>query len=442
MQTVLIAGAGKSSSALIEYMLHNARRKWKVVVMDSSAEMIAEKLNGHPKGEGVVVDIHNEKQRQKLVQDSDIVISMMPHALHIILAKDCIKFKKNLITASYVSSEMKAMDEEARKAGVLFMCEMGLDPGIDHMSASSLMNSIHRIAGIVKSFKSTCGGLVAPESDDNPWHYKISWNPQNIVLAGKEGAVWLENGKTHELEYKEIFSNSRKVVINGIGNLAAYPNRDSMKYLALYDLDEVKTFSRTTLRYPQFIKGWNIIVKAGLTDETDKFNVAETTFADWIASKTGAENDDTLRQNFKKKLNVEDKEMKLLEWLRIFENRQINANGFCSSAEILQTLLEERWKMKPLDKDMVLMQHQLEYERRGVTTKLTATLKLEGENRQNSAMAKCVGLPMAILAKKILLGEINVAKLTGVKIPTQPEIYVPVLKELKKYGVEFTEEIE
>jgi saccharopine dehydrogenase-like NADP-dependent oxidoreductase len=442
MQTVLIAGAGKSSSALIAYMLNHARQQWKVVVMDANVEMIADKLNGHSKGEAAVIDVYNEKDRSRLVESADIVVSLMPPDLHILLAKDCIKYKKNLITSSYVSDEMRAMDREVREAGLLFMCEMGVDPGIDHMSANSIIHGVQRIAGRIKSFKSVCGGLVAPESDDNPWHYKISWNSKNVVLAGKAGASWLENGRTCSLDYQNLFSQQKKIKIDGIGPLVAYPNRDSLKYLDLYDLPDVKTFVRSTLRHPSYMKGWNTVVAAGLTDEHDRFDAEEATFAGWIAAKTGVDNDHHLRANFQKKWQVEDKEMKLFDWLRIFENRLINVKGTCSSATILLSLLEERWKMKPTDKDLVVMQHQIDYERKGRFTKLTSTLVVKGTDRHYSAMAKTVGLPMAILAEKILKSEINISRLKGVHIPVMPEIYVPVLKALKKNGIEFIEDIE
>jgi saccharopine dehydrogenase (NADP+, L-glutamate forming) len=442
MLTVLIAGAGKSSAHLIDYMLSNAKQKWRVVVMDSNPEMIAEKLNGNPKGEAAVIDINDDHARQQLVKNADIVLSLMPPHLHYLLAKDCLKFKKNLITSSYVSEEIKALDEEAKKAGISMMCEMGLDPGIDHMSANAIIHGVQRIAGSIQSFKSYCGGLVAPESDDNPWHYKISWNPRNIVLAGKQGAVWLENGKQHEASYEQLFSGSKKIKVNDLGSLSYYPNRDSLKYLELYSLPEIKTFMRATLRHPAFMKGWDLVIKAGLVNETDQFPADNSSYADWTATLLGVANDDKLRENFKKKLGADEKEMKQMDWLGLFDNRRINGVGQLSSADILQTLLEERWKMKALDKDMVVMQHQIDYERKGVLVKLTSTMIVTGDNRQYSAMSKTVGLPMAILAKKILLQEISTKNITGVHIPVMPEVYVPILKELKKNGIEFLETIE
>lgn len=442
MLTVLIAGAGKSSAHLIDYMLSNAKQKWRVVVMDANPEMIAEKLNGNPKGEAAVIDIHDENARQNLVKNADIVLSLMPPNLHFLLAKDCLKFRKNLITSSYVSDDIRALDAEVRNAGISFMCEMGLDPGIDHMSANAIIHGVQRIAGSIQSFKSYCGGLVAPESDDNPWHYKISWNPRNIVLAGKQGAVWLENGKEQHASYEQLFGGNKKIKVAGLGSLAYYPNRDSLKYLDLYNLPDIKTFMRATLRHPAFMKGWDIVIKAGLVNENDQFSADNSSYADWTAHMLGVANDDGLRDNFKKRFEADEKEMKQMDWLGLFDNRRINGVGMLSSADILQTLLEERWKMKALDKDMVVMQHQIDYERKGVLVKLTSAMIVTGDSRQYSAMSKTVGLPMAILAKKILLQEISTKNITGVQIPVMPEVYVPVLKELKKNGIEFVEIIE
>lgn len=439
MLKVLIAGAGKSSSHLIDYMLSNAKQKWRVIIMDSNPEMIAEKLAGHPKGEAAVIDVKDDNARQALVKQADIVLSLMPPDLHYLLAKDCIKFKKNLITSSYVSDDIRALDEEAKNAGITMMCEMGLDPGIDHMSSNAIIHGVQRIAGSIQSFKSFCGGLVAPESDDNPWHYKISWNPKNIVLAGKKGAEWLENGKTLEAKYEQLFASNKKIKVDGVGPLGYYPNRDSLKYIDLYNLEDVKTFMRATLRHPSFTKGWDVVIKAGLVNETDSIVVDNISYADWVAKTIGGTNDDSLRSFFKSKCGADDKEMKQMDWLGLFDNRRINGTGSMSSSEILQLLLEEKWKMKALDKDMVVMEHQIEYERRGTLINLTSTMVVTGESRQHSAMSKTVGMPIAILAKKILLQEISTRNILGVQIPVMPDVYVPVLKELKKSGIEFTE---
>jgi saccharopine dehydrogenase-like NADP-dependent oxidoreductase len=441
MLKVLVAGAGKSSAHVINYLLDNAKQKWKVIVMDANAEMIDDKIDGHPKGEAAVIDIENEEARQALVKEADIVVSLMPAHLHFLLAKDCIKFKKNLITSSYVSEDMKTLHQEAVEAGVSFMCEMGLDPGIDHMSASSLIHGIQRIAGAVQSFKSYCGGLVAPESDTNPWHYKISWNPRNIVLAGKQGAVWLENNKESQSDYTQLFSNNKKIKVDGVGSLSYYPNRDSLKYLDIYQLQDVKTFMRATLRHPGFMKGWDAVVSLKLTSESDSYEMGQLTYAQWLSQKCDL-NAENVIEKFRTKYHLEDKVFKQLEWLGIFDDKKIPLSGKASSADILQTLLVEKWKLKSTDKDLVVMQHQLEYERKGVITKVTSSLVVTGDNSKFSAMSKTVGLPMGILAKKILLNEISTKNILGVHIPVMPDVYVPVLKELKKYGVEFIETIE
>jgi len=442
MKTVLIAGAGKSSTFVIDYMLQNAKNLWRVIVMDSNPEAVAEKISGHPKGEAAIININDDAKRKELVKKSDIVISLMPPHLHIKLAKDCLEFGKNLITSSYMSDEMKALHEEAVQKGLIFMCEIGLDPGIDHMSACKLIHSIRKISGDIISFKSYCGGLVAPESDDNPWKYKISWNPRNVINAAKSGAVWLENGKVIEQDYETIYENFKKVKIdNEFNSLAYYANRDSLKYIDLYELDGIKTFMRATLRYPQFMKGWNYIIKANLTDEHDEFIVDGNFYNDWLSWKTGLPNDANLKANFAKKYNVDEKSLKQFEWLGIFEKKPIYENKKFTSADILQMLLEEKWQMRPMDKDMIIMSHQVEYERKGTITKLNSTLIVKGDNRNYSAMAKTVGLPMGILAKRILMGE-NFRGLKGVVIPIQPEVYVPILKELKKYDIDFVETIE
>ena len=438
MKTILVAGAGKSSACLISYLLNNARQEWKVVVMDASGDAIAEKLGNHPKGKAAVIDVMNEEARQSLVKEADLVVSVMPPSLHILLAKDCLKFKKHLITSSYVSPEIQAMDEEVRKAGLLFMCEMGLDPGIDHMSAMHIIHSIQKIAGDIKSFKSYCGGLIAPESDDNPWHYKISWNPRNIVMAGKAGAEWLENGKVQKIGYEDLYVNNKKIKVDGVGSLSYYPNRDSLKYLELYNIEQIKTFMRATLRHPAFSKAWSYVVRMDLTNENDRFDATKKSFADWMAFKTELPNDENLKQAVGDKFYMDDKVLKAVDWLGLFDNnKMINREGFVSSADLMQDILEEKWKLNVFDKDMVVMQHQVEYERRGVPVKLTSNLVVKGENRLYSAMAKTVGLPMAILAKRILQDGLPSPKLVGVHIPVMPEVYVPVLKELKKNDMEF-----
>jgi len=443
MKNILIAGAGKSSSYLIEYLLKNSKSDWRIVVMDASADAIAEKLKNHPRGVAAVIDVANEAERQPLVAEADIVLSILPAHLHYLIAQDCLKYKKHLITSSYVAPEIKAMHEQVQEAGLMFMCEMGLDPGIDHMSAMSIIHSIQKIAGNILSFKSFCGGLVAEESDDNPWHYKISWNARNIVLAGKAGAEWVEGGHIQKMEYSQLYNNCKKIKVDGVGSLAYYPNRDSLKYLRQYGIeDEIQTFMRATLRHPAFTKAWNYVVKMGLTDDSDQYDTSNMTYADWLSKKTGIAIAEGWIAQVAEQYGIDAKSLKMMEWLDLFDiRRNIKRKAQQSSADIMQDLLEEKWKLNILDKDLVVMQHQVSYERKGIIAHLTSNLVVKGENSVYSAMAKSVGLPMAILARKIINDGVPSKKLHGVHIPVMPEVYVHVLKELKKNGIEFIDTI-
>lgn len=441
MHTILVAGAGKSSIYLIHYLLsHAPRHKWKIIVADGSADAIAEKINDSPFAEMAVIDITNENERTPLVKRADLVVSLMPPHLHIHLAKDCLQHKKNLITSSYISPEMKAMDKEVKEAGLMFMCEMGLDPGIDHMTANQIIHSIQRVASTITSFKSYCGGLVAPESDDNPWHYKFSWNPKNVITAGAGGATYLEKGKEVHIPYDKLFENNKKIKVDGLGSLAYYPNRDSLRYLELYDTPEIKTFIRATLRHSSFCKGWDAVIRMGLTDEKNSIDTAGKTYADWITQVSEHKNGVSLKQHVNSKYQVEDeKVLAMLEWLGIFDDQPIKLQKG-SSADILLELLLDKWEMKPQEKDMVVMQHEVEYLHRGTKIKLTSAMVLKGENREYSAMAKTVGLPMAVLARMVMTNKINPPK--GVLIPNMPSVYRPVLTELQHHGIHFTEKVE
>jgi saccharopine dehydrogenase (NADP+, L-glutamate forming) len=357
------------------------------------------------------------------------------------LAKDCLDFKKNLITSSYISPEMRAMDAAVKEAGLMFMCEMGLDPGIDHMTASELVYSIQKLAGQLTSFKSYCGGLIAPESDDNPWHYKFSWNPRNIITAGADGAHFMEHSEEKVLPYQQLFHNNPQIAVDGLGELAYYPNRDSLKYLSIYDLPNVQTFLRATLRHPDFCKGWHAIVRLGLTSMEDRVLTAGRTYSAWVADKTGFTGNGSLVEHVANILQVpaNDTIMSMLQWLGLFGDERI-ASHDGTSGEVLLSLLLEKWQMKPQDKDIVVMQHEVEYLFRGKPVNLTTTMVLKGEDREFSAMAKTVGLPMGILARMIMANKISRLP-SGVLIPNMPMIYKPVLRELTHHGIEFHEEV-
>ena len=421
LKTIVLIGAGKSATVLIDYLIAEAEiNNWKFIVADSNREQVLLKTNNSKYAEAVQLDITNEKQRGDLIQRAHVVISMMPPALHFLVAKDCVEYRKHLLTASYLDDKMKSLKDEISNRKLLFICEMGLDPGIDHMSAMKLIDEIKSNGGKITSFKSHCGGLVAPESDDNPWHYKISWNPRNIVMAGQSGAVYKENNETKTIKYTDLFDCSNAIVFDGLTDLAFYPNRDSLSYIPTYKLPDTATFLRTTLRHVDFFKGWNAVVHAGLTNETESIDAAGLTFAKWSAAVLPF-------------VNAANKGM--LEYLGLFDETAVPTTAK-TSADILQFLVETKLKMEPVDKDMIVMLHEFEYELDGKTNSLKSCLVVKGEDSLRTAMAKTVGLPLGIAAKLILNETI---KLKGLHIPTVKEIYEPVLNELENAGIKFTE---
>jgi len=421
LKTIVLIGAGKSATVLIDYLLMEAEsNNWKFIVADADREQILLKTRNSPFAEAVQLDITNEKQRGDLVQRAHVVISMMPPALHFLVAKDCVEYRKHLLTASYLDDKMKSLKDEISNRKLLFLCEMGLDPGIDHMSAMKIIDGIRSAGGNITSFKSHCGGLVAPESDDNPWHYKISWNPRNIVMAGSAGAVYKQDNEIKNIAYNDLFDCSNKIDLEGLHNLAFYPNRDSLSYIPIYKLPETATFMRTTLRHKDFFKGWNAVVHAGLTNEQITIDAKGLTFKKWSVPVLPYVNDENKR---------------MLTFLGLFEDAPVPETAN-TSADILQWLVETKLKMQPADKDMIVMLHEFEFVLDNQNKNLKSCLVVKGEDSLRTAMAKTVGLPLGIAAKLILNETI---KLKGLHIPTVKEIYDPVLYELAGAGIQFVE---
>jgi len=429
---ILIIGAGKSATVLIQYLQQKAvENDWYVLLADGDEATAKNKWNNAPNGTALGINIENEIDRQNLVQKADIVVSMLPAQLHFLVAKDCLHFEKPLFTASYVDDNMRSIANEIEAKQLLFLCEMGLDPGIDHMSAMAIIDEIHEKGGKITSFKSHCGGLVAPESDDNPWHYKISWNPRNIILAGKAGAIYLEDGSTVTKNYPEIFDQAPMVQLPNIGNLAYYPNRNSLSYIDTYQLHGVNNFVRTTLRYPAFCTGWNAIVQLHLTDETVIELTPNTSVKNWFETHIQQHNLEQVLAKFNQDSSIKAQ----LEFIGLYESTTIPAQ-FNSNASILQWLLEGKWKLAATDKDLVVMLHEIEYSIGDRQFKLDSSMVLKGEDAINTAMATTVGLPLAMGVCAYLKGEIQ---MTGLHIPIDARIYQPILKSLAEEGIIFEE---
>ncbi|MBS1664483.1 MAG: saccharopine dehydrogenase NADP-binding domain-containing protein [Bacteroidetes bacterium] len=417
MKQILLFGAGKSATSLIRYLIEVcASHSWQLVVAESNLALAQSKIGSAPQARAVQLSVEDEGERLRLVQGADVVISLLPPALHYLVAQSCLNAQKHLLTASYVDDAIRALEPAIRDSGLLFLCEMGLDPGIDHMSALELIADIKSQGGRIHSFLSHTGGLIAPESDNNPWHYKISWNPRNVVLAGSAGARYKEKGQTVTVPYAELFARTGRIELGETGPLAWYPNRDSLAYIPIYRLEEAETFIRTTLRYPIFCQAWRAIVRAGLTD--DKTPVKAATFAEWSKRL----------QPF-----VDAQNRPLFDFLGLFDSSPIPDTAH-SSADILQHLLETRLVMSPQDKDMIVMQHELEFEREGKLYTETSTLVVKGEDSLHTAMARTVGLPLGIAAKLLLEDKLSIR---GLHIPILPAIYEPVLSELQQQGIRF-----
>lgn len=440
MKQILLFGAGKSATVLIDYLLSNAASEgWELVVADANLQLANEKIGGAAAGKAVSFDINDDEKRRSLVKATNLVISMLPPGLHNLVARDCLASGKHLLTASYVDDEMRNLAAKIRDREIMFLCEMGLDPGIDHMSAMRIIDHIHSDGGNITVFRSHCGGLVAPESDDNPWHYKISWNPRNIITAGKAGAVLKEKGVTRTLPYASLFENNDTVNIPELGNFAYYPNRDSLSYIPLYGLQETSTFVRTTLRHPDFCRGWNYIIKAGLTDEGPVIKSGERlSFKRWldnaVIAKKGKNDFAAFMDDCVKDLD-NNLVHKLFGYLGLLSDDPIPP-GAKSNADVLQYAVEKKLSLSPADKDMIVMLHEFEFNRKGKRSVLNSSLVVKGDNYLRTAMAKTVGLPLGIAAKLLLN---NTIRLRGLHIPVAREIYQPVLQELEKYNIIFNE---
>jgi len=496
MKKILLFGAGKSATILIDYLLESAEKEnWHITVVDADLRLAESKISGSSYGLPLSFDIKNDVQRKKNIAQSDIVISLLPPALHYIVAQDCVELKKDLLTASYADDQIKVLESKIENNNLLFLCEMGLDPGIDHMSAMKMINEIHSKNGRIISFQSHCGGLVAPESDDNPWRYKISWNPRSVVLAGKSGAHYKENGEEKRLQYQELFNPDRIIEIPDLGYMSWYPNRDSLSYASLYHLEEADTFIRTTLRYPDFMYGWRNVIELKMTDETPQYetngkalyeifkeHMDKNGFGKWLEQKLTerfsqtkdmlnnlvklmeaekeAKNEDLeIPEEFMtvdEKGNITEIELdevknraasflaykmheanltlKQLFFIGLDDKETIVNKGLCSAADILQFALENKLALKPDDKDMIVMMHEIKFRIQNSESIVKSLLVVKGEDSVRTAMAKTVGLPLGIATKLILNGTI---KLKGLHIPTQKEIYEPVLNELEAHGIQF-----
>jgi saccharopine dehydrogenase-like NADP-dependent oxidoreductase len=498
MKHILVFGASGSSTSLIDYLLREAAgNNWFITVAHIPPSTTRTPALHVKHMQTVVFLPDDEDHRHQLITAADLVISLLSPALHLLIAADCLQLKKNLLTPSCVDDAMTPLHTSVKEKEILFLYEMGLNPGIDHMNA---MQHIHRIkanGGAITSFRSYCGGLISPESDDNPWHYKMTGGHHNVVLAGKDGAVFKENGSICELPYEKLFDPNRVIRVPDLGYLAWYPNRDSLHYMPLYGLPNAQTFVRTTLRYPEFCFGWKNVVELKLTDVTKQYHTdgvslqqffqehfANHGFGEWIEKQLTARFAQTkqllekLQQLLEAEQDANEDERKALQDFMMVDNQgqlmDVNLDsiktqaaatvagqmheanlsmkqlfflgmdddqtlinkGECSAADVLQFAMEQKLLLQPADKDLVVLQHEIGYELEGDQHIATSSLVIKGEDHLNTAMAKTTSLPLGIAAKQILQGNIRE---TGLHIPVMSSVYLPVLRELEMNGIHFEE---
>ena len=441
MNTILILGAGKSSTFLIDYLADSCGPKGRTLILaDLDLDAAQDKLRDRSGTRASQLDTQDELKRRKLISEADLVVSMLPAFMHPVIAKDCLELGKSFFSASYESDAMREMKNEIERKGLFFLNECGLDPGIDHMSAMKIIDEAKANGEEIVSFKSYCGGLLHPQSEDNPWKYKFTWNPRNVVLAGQATSRYIENGELKFVPYHQLFKRIETLNFRGLGDFDGYPNRDSLSYRQVYGLENVSTMRRGTLRRAGYCKAWNVFVQLGMTDDSFQLEMAQGT---------------TLRQflnaflPYHPELSVEEKLAELipeldfptfekLQWLGFFDSRKLpKTKG--SPAQLLQGILEIDWELQPEDRDMIVMKHLFEVKTSEGIKKVSSSLVSFGQDSVYTAMAKTVGMPLAIAVDLFLNGKIQ---LTGLHVPVIPELYLPVLEELERWGIRFEEAVE
>lgn len=441
MKSILVIGAGRSSNALINYLLsHSDKEGWRVRVADVTREQILPLLGNHPRGEALALDVNNQAALAQAVASSDVVISLLPAVLHPVVATLCVESGRHLLTASYVSEAMRALHAKAKVKDLLLLNECGLDPGIDHMSAMKILDAIRQRGDEVVSFESFTGGLITSDTDpDNPWRYKFTWNPRNVVMAGQGTAKFIQEGEYKYIPYQKLFLRTTAVDVPGVGRFEGYANRDSLQYREAYGLQAIPTLIRGTLRYEGFCKAWNVFVQLGCCDDSYTMEGVENlTHASFLAAFLPGSSALTVSERLMNYLGLapDDHSLKCLRWSGFFDDVPIGLTAG-TPAKILEHILNKRWQLKPQDKDLIVMWHRFGYRSQGTNRHVQASLVATGNSSSDTAMAQTVGLPLGIAARLLLQGKV---KERGVVIPLSREWYNPILDELNTYGISMTEE--
>ena len=438
MRTILVLGAGRSTQSLIDYLLHHAESEnWHLTLADQNLAWAEQKLRGHQRGTAVALNAGDREARRALIAGKSITVSMLPAFMHPEVAADCLDLGVHLATASYQSEALAKMSEAAKQKGLIFLNEIGVDPGIDHLSAMKLLDEVRSQGAELLGFESFTGGLLAPESPTNPWQYKFTWNPRNVVLAGAGGAVkFKQEGQYKFIPYHQLFRRTEFIDIPGYGRFEGYANRDSLQYRSVYGLDTIPTIYRGTLRRPGFCRAWDVFVKLGMTDDSYEMEgVGQMTHRSFVNAFLAYHEFNSLEIKLMHYLSIpqDDDLMERLTWLDLFEEVPVGLDRG-TPAQVLEHILSKKWTLGPLDTDMLVMWHKLTYRLHGTSYELTSSLVVKGQGPEKTAMAHTVGLPLGMAVKRILTDQI---KDRGTVIPITPEWYEPLLDELREHGIVF-----
>ena len=438
MKKVLLLGAGLVTKPLVNYLLDKPEIELTIATRTvSKAEAL---VNGHERGKAIQLNVDNDEELSALVKDADIAISLLPYTYHVKVANYCLEGNTNLITTSYVSPQMKALNDAASEKGLLFLNEIGLDPGIDHMSAMKIIDDVKKRGGKITSFESICGGLPAPEANDNPYGYKFSWSPRGVVMAGRNNAQYLKDGKVIQIDGKDLFNHHWYKEVDSLGTLEVYPNRDSLIYKDLYGLDDAKTIFRGTFRNVGWSETLAAISKMGYLDDTERPELKDKSFAEVTATLVNHGSKENIREKTAQFLHIENDSAILdrLEWLGLFSDQKPVTDD-PNYLDILASQMLEKMPYKEKERDMIVLQHQFVAEfPDGKVEDITSLLIDFGIPGGDTAMARTVSLPAAIATHLVLQNKIG---LKGVKIPVYPEIYLPVLEELKRLGIQMKDTV-
>ncbi|MFH1213985.1 MAG: saccharopine dehydrogenase C-terminal domain-containing protein [Candidatus Neomarinimicrobiota bacterium] len=430
MKKILVLGAGLVSRPLIRYLLNVP--EFEVTVATRTVSKAEHLLEGHPRGKAVALNVENADELRQMVSTCDLAISLLPYIHHVKVANLCIEFKKHMVTTSYISPAMKALEEPAKAAGILILNEIGVDPGIDHMSAMRIIHAVENKGGKVVSFKSYCGGLPAPEANTNPYGYKFSWSPRGVLMAGRNDAKYLENGKVVDIPGKELFKNRWPLTVEGMA-FETYPNRNSLPYIETYGLKDTRTMFRGTIRNIGWCDTLFCIAKLGLLSDEKRSDLAGLTFDGLTRKLVMAKPGESTRATLKRHLGMDatDKVLTDLEWLGLTSSETLPVTD-PTLLDVMTARFLEKMSYAPRERDMIVLYHEFMAEYPGKKEKITSTLVDFGIPGGDSSMARTVSLPAAIATRLILKGKI---KLTGVLAPVMPEVYNPVLDELETMDI-------